>query len=72
MIPSMRPLRLLRVLLLLIAPLPAAWAATTVVSAARMIDVSTGRVIEQPQIVITDERITSVGKQGDPDVGCRF
>jgi imidazolonepropionase-like amidohydrolase len=53
-------------LLLLLAPLPAALAATTVVTAARMIEVLTGRVIERPQILITDERITSVGRQGDP------
>jgi imidazolonepropionase-like amidohydrolase len=66
MIPSLRSPRSLLLLALLIAPLPAAWAATTVVTAARMIDVLTGRVIEQPQIVISDERITSVGKQGDP------
>jgi len=63
MIASLRPLALLA---LLFAPLPGAWAATTVVTAARMIDVLTGRVIDRPQIVITDERITSVGRQGDP------
>ena len=63
MTPSLRPLALL---LLLIVPLPAAWAATTVVTAARMIDVLTGRVVDRPQIVITDERFTSVGRQGDP------
>jgi imidazolonepropionase-like amidohydrolase len=62
MIPIPRALALL----LLLAPLPAAFAATTVVTAARMIDVLTGRVIERPQILITDERITSVGRQGDP------
>src|SRR5215831_1769580 len=63
MIPSLRPLALLA---LLMAPLSAAWAATTVVTAARMIDVLTGRVIERPQIVITADRFTSVGRQGDP------
>jgi imidazolonepropionase-like amidohydrolase len=62
----MRSLRALAALLLLFAPLPAALAATTVVTAARMIDVLTGRVIERPQILITDERISSVGRQGDP------
>jgi imidazolonepropionase-like amidohydrolase len=58
--------RVLASLLLLLAPLPAALAATTVVTAAHMVDVLTGRVVERPQILITDERITSVGRQGDP------
>src|SRR5262249_59661327 len=61
--PSLRPLALLA---LLMAPLPATWAATTVVTAARMIDVLTGRVIDRPQIVITGDRFTSVGRQGEP------
>lgn len=51
--------------LLLLAVLPAAHADTVVVTAARMIDVLAGRVIERPQIVITGERIASVGKQGE-------
>src|SRR5690242_17760606 len=62
----MRSLRALAAPLLLLAPLPAALAATTVVTAARMIDVLTGRVVERPQILIAGERITSVGRQGDP------
>jgi imidazolonepropionase-like amidohydrolase len=62
MMRSRRPLALL----LLLAPLPAALAGTTVVTAARMIDVLSGRAVERPQILITDERITSVGRQGDP------
>jgi imidazolonepropionase-like amidohydrolase len=66
MIPSLRSPRSLLLLALLIVPPPAAWSATTVVTAARMIDVLTGRVIDRPQIVITDERFTSVGRQGDP------
>jgi imidazolonepropionase-like amidohydrolase len=37
---------------------------TVVVSADRMIDVLTGRVIERPQITITDGRIAAVGVQG--------
>jgi len=65
MIPSLRSPRSLLLLALLTVP-PAAWSATTVVTAARMIDVLTGRVIDRPQIVITDERFTSVGRQGDP------
>ena len=59
-------LRALASLLLLLAPLSPALAATTVVTAARMVDVLAGRVVERPQILITDERITSVGRQGDP------
>jgi imidazolonepropionase-like amidohydrolase len=61
--PSMRPFVWLA---LLLSALPAALAGTTVVTAARMIDVLNGRVVDRPQILITDERITSVGRQGDP------
>ena len=43
-------------------PLPAE---TTVVTAARMVDVLAGREVERPQIVISDGRITVVGRQGD-------
>jgi imidazolonepropionase-like amidohydrolase len=45
---------------------PVAPAEAIVVTAARMVDVLAGREIERPQIVITDGRITSVGRQGDP------
>jgi imidazolonepropionase-like amidohydrolase len=38
---------------------------TVVVTAARLIDVATGRQTERPQITIVDGRITKVGKQGD-------
>jgi imidazolonepropionase-like amidohydrolase len=38
---------------------------TLVVSAARMIDVLAGREVERAQVVITDGRIVSVGRQGD-------
>src|SRR5215475_4359317 len=62
----MRSLRSPALLLLLLAPLPVALAGTTVVTAARMIDVLSGRVIDRPQILITDERITTVGRQGEP------
>jgi imidazolonepropionase-like amidohydrolase len=37
---------------------------TVVVTADRMIDVLAGRVVERPQITITDGRITAVGTQG--------
>ncbi|HWZ64261.1 MAG TPA: amidohydrolase family protein [Steroidobacteraceae bacterium] len=46
--------------------LPVAHADTLVVTAARMVDVLAGREIERPQIVVSGERIVSVGKQGDP------
>lgn len=42
-----------------------AQADTVVVTADRMVDVIAGRVLEHPQIVITDGRITSVGSRGD-------
>lgn len=35
------------------------------VSAERLVDVATGRVTDKPLVVITDGRITSVGRQGD-------
>jgi len=39
---------------------------TVVVSADRMLDVIAGRVIERPQITITDGRISAVAGQGSP------
>ena len=47
-----------------LAALPAE-AATVAVTADRMIDVATGARVERPQVVITDGRITQVGRQGD-------
>jgi len=44
----------------------AAHADTVVVTADRMLDVTAGRVVEHPQITITDGRITSVASQGAP------
>ena len=41
-------------------------AGTIVVTGARLVDVLAGREVERPQIVITDERISAVGRQGDP------
>ena len=46
-------------------PAQAAQAATVVVTADRMIDVATGGRVERPLVVITDGRITRVGRQGD-------
>jgi imidazolonepropionase-like amidohydrolase len=43
-----------------------AWAADVeVVRAARLLDVATGKYLDNPQVVITDGRITAVGKAGD-------
>ncbi len=39
---------------------------TVVVTADRMVDVLAGRVVERPQIIVTDGRIAAVGRQGDP------
>ncbi len=43
----------------------AADADSVVVGADRMIDVSSGQMVEKPQVTITDGRISAVGKQGD-------
>ncbi len=53
-------------LALALASLPGAHADTLVVTAARMVDVLAGKELERPQVVISGERIVSVGKQGDP------
>ncbi|HXZ58699.1 MAG TPA: amidohydrolase family protein [Steroidobacteraceae bacterium] len=45
---------------------PALPAETTVVTAARMVDVLAGREVDRPQILITDGRIAAVGRRGDP------
>jgi imidazolonepropionase-like amidohydrolase len=41
-------------------------ATTTVITAARMLDVQAGRYVEQPQIVVVDGRISAIGRAGDP------
>jgi imidazolonepropionase-like amidohydrolase len=51
-------------LLFAIAAVGAAHAETVIVSADRMIDVLTGRVIDRPLITIIDGRIAAVGTQG--------
>jgi imidazolonepropionase-like amidohydrolase len=51
---------------LTIAGLGAARAETVVVSAGHMIDVLNGRIVDHPQITITDGRITAVATAGDP------
>ena len=42
-----------------------AFADTVVVTAAHMVDVLAGQMVDRPQIVIHDGRIVAVGKQGD-------
>jgi imidazolonepropionase-like amidohydrolase len=42
-----------------------AQAETVAVSADRLVDVASGKLVERPLVVITDGRIVSVGKQGD-------
>ncbi|MCU0891687.1 MAG: amidohydrolase family protein [Sandarakinorhabdus sp.] len=46
----------------------AASAETVVITAARMLDVATGTMMEKPMIVAQDGRITSVGRQGSMPV----
>lgn len=60
----MRALSLLGLMLGLMALAPAR-ADTVVVTGAKMIDVASGRVVDRPQIVVTDGRISAVGRQGD-------
>lgn len=35
------------------------------VSAARLLDVASGKYVDNPQVIVTDGRITSIGKKGD-------
>jgi imidazolonepropionase-like amidohydrolase len=51
---------------ILLSAAGAAGADTVVVTADRMVDVIAGRVVERPQITITDGRILAVGVQGNP------
>ena len=62
----MRNTALLAAALAALCLAPPAPAGTIVVTGARMVDVLAGREVEQPQIVITDDRISAVGRQGDP------
>jgi imidazolonepropionase-like amidohydrolase len=43
----------------------AASAEVTAVSAARLLDVASGKYVDDPLVIVTDGRITSVGKKGD-------
>jgi imidazolonepropionase-like amidohydrolase len=51
--------------LALICLSPTGNAATVVITAARMVDVLAGRLVDRPQIVVTDGRIVGVGRQGE-------
>jgi len=46
----------------------AAQAETVAVSAARLVDVATGKVVESPTVVIVDGRISAVGRTGETSV----
>jgi imidazolonepropionase-like amidohydrolase len=59
--PRLKPLPILSLLLL---GTTAAHADTVVVTADRMLDVASGRMVEHPQITITDGRISAIGSQG--------
>jgi imidazolonepropionase-like amidohydrolase len=61
----MRNTALLAAALVALCLARSACAETLVVTGARMVDVLAGREIERPQIVITDGRISAVGRQGD-------
>ena len=41
-------------------------AGTVAVTAGRLLDVKSGRYLDKPQVIITDGRVVSVGKAGDP------
>ncbi len=61
----MTPAQRLAALALALAAAPAA-AETVVITAARMVDVATGRTLPNPAIVITDGRIVSLDGSGAP------
>lgn len=48
-----------------IAPQAARGAEVRVVRAARLLDVASGKYVDNPQVVVTDGRITAVGRAGD-------
>jgi imidazolonepropionase-like amidohydrolase len=56
--------RVLAAVMITCAAIPAVIADTVTVTADRMIDVLTGRVVNHPQITVTDGRIVAVGVQG--------
>ena len=62
----MRNTALLAAALAALCLAPGTPAETIVVTGARLVDVLAGRETERPQIVISDGRISAVGRQGDP------
>jgi imidazolonepropionase-like amidohydrolase len=62
--PAMYQLNCASLCALVLLAATVARADTVVVTADRMIDVITGRVIQHPQITVTDGRISAVGTQG--------
>src|ERR1700757_4217508 len=62
----MRNTALLAAALAALCLAPVTPAETIVVTGARLVDVLAGRETERPQIVISDGRISAVGRQGDP------
>jgi imidazolonepropionase-like amidohydrolase len=62
----MRNTALLAATLAALCLAPGTPAETIVVTGARLVDVLAGRETERPQIVISDGRISAVGRQGDP------
>jgi len=62
----MRNTALLAAALAALCLAPGTPAETIVVTGARLVDVLAGRETERPQILISDGRISAVGRQGDP------
>ena len=62
--PSTRVLRAAVAVSMVFAGITTSVADTVIVSADRMVDVLTGRMVERPQVTITDGRIVAVGTQG--------
>jgi imidazolonepropionase-like amidohydrolase len=58
-------------LLLCFGSMGAAHADTVVITADRMLDVLSGKVVDHPQVTVTDGRITAVGTQGAAPTGAR-
>jgi imidazolonepropionase-like amidohydrolase len=61
----MRPIALFAAVSLAVLSFASAEAKTVAVTADRLVDVATGKEADKPLVIITDGRITSVGKQGD-------
>jgi imidazolonepropionase-like amidohydrolase len=66
MVGKLLPAPLAALMCLILSGMFAARADTVVVTADRMVDVLTGRIVEHPQITITDGRITALGGTAPP------